>query len=147
MTVNVTAAQEAVCARFGMQPVPADPSAKVGISRSVQDGLVPLNGLRHRPEQGTTGWFIWAGEELSDRPDFFVPLHVEHFAEWCPQALDFLALPPGSRFLLAPTTRTSGRTRACFRPEASLRLSRSSGLVLFWHLRSAARRAGFRGGR
>lgn len=68
MTVNVTAAQEAVCARFGMQPVPADPSAKVGISRSVQDGLVPLNGLRHRPEQGTTGWFIWAGENSPTVP-------------------------------------------------------------------------------
>ena len=58
--------------------------------------------MRHEPEEGTTGWFIWAGEELSDDPDFFVPLHVEHLAEWSPDVLPYLALPPGWRFLLAP---------------------------------------------
>lgn len=102
MNGQVTAAQEAVCARFGLQICAVDLAAKVGISRSVRDGLVPLNGLRHPPEEGTTGWFIWAGEELSDDPDFFVPLHVEHLADWCPEVLAYLALPPGSRFLLAP---------------------------------------------
>ncbi len=61
-----------------------------------------MNGLRHQPEQGTTGWFIWAGEDLSDDPDFFVPLHAKHLAEWCPEVLVYLALPPGWRFLLAP---------------------------------------------
>ena len=35
-------------------------------------------------------------------PDFFVPLHVEHLAEWCPGVTKFLALPPGWRFLTAP---------------------------------------------
>ncbi len=33
---------------------------------------------------------------------FFVPLHVEHLGEWCPEAVPYLALPPGWRFLLAP---------------------------------------------
>jgi hypothetical protein len=40
-------------------------------------------------------------EELSDAPDFFVPLHVEHLTEWCPVVLRFLGLPPGWRFLVA----------------------------------------------
>lgn len=31
-----------------------------------------------------------------------VPLHVGHLAEWCPDALPYLALPPGWRFLIAP---------------------------------------------
>ena len=65
---------------FRVVPVPAAPAAKVGISRSVRDGQFPFNGLRHQLEEGTTGWFIWAGEELSTDPDFFVPLHVHRGA-------------------------------------------------------------------
>lgn len=75
---------------------------KVGISRSVRDGVLPLNGIRHLPVGETTGWYIWAGEELSQDEDFFVPLHVEHLSAWCPQVVPYLALPPGWRFLLAP---------------------------------------------
>src|SRR5262249_4805049 len=33
-------------------------------------------------------------------PNFFVPLHVSHLAEWCPAALKFLGLAPGWRFLI-----------------------------------------------
>jgi hypothetical protein len=57
--------------------------------------------LRHRPVGDTNGWYIWAGDELRQDPDFFTPLHIEHVHEWCPQALPYLALPPGSRFLIA----------------------------------------------
>lgn len=102
MRLDVTDAQRAVCLRLGVLPVLTDLAAKVGVSRSVRDGQTPLNGMRHQPEEGTTGWFIWAGEELSDDPDFFVPLHAGHLADWCPDALPYLALPPGWRFLLAP---------------------------------------------
>jgi hypothetical protein len=41
------------------------------------------------------------GGEPSDDPDFFVPLHVEHLAAWCPEAIRFLGLPAGWRFLVA----------------------------------------------
>lgn len=91
-----------VCRRFGVSPFPAKAGLKVGIARNVLTGLQPINGLRHPPEEGTTGWYLWAGEELPGDPDFFVPLHVEHLPDWCPQALPYLALPPGWRFLLAP---------------------------------------------
>lgn len=49
----MTAEQAAVCARFGVRPVSADLAAKVGISRSVRDGQIPLNSLRHNAEEGT----------------------------------------------------------------------------------------------
>jgi hypothetical protein len=74
---------------------------KVGIARNVRDGLLPINGLRHPIEGETTGWYIWAGEDLSTDPDFFVPLHAAHLREWCPAAVRFLGLPPGWRFLVA----------------------------------------------
>jgi hypothetical protein len=73
----------------------------VGISLNVKNGLQPINGLRHPPEGDTTGWYIWAGEDFSDDPDFFVPLHVKHLNEWCPEIVKYLGLPPGWRFLIA----------------------------------------------
>lgn len=62
---------------------------------------MPINGLRHPPEGDTTGWYIYAGESLSDEPDFFKPLHVKHLDEWCPQVKKYLGLAPGWRFLIA----------------------------------------------
>ena len=74
---------------------------KVGIALNVREGLMPINGLRHPPEGDTTGWYIWAGEELSGEPGFFKPLHVEHLPNWYPEVQKYLGLPPGWRFLIA----------------------------------------------
>lgn len=93
--------QRDTCDRYEVEFVPAPRHLKVGIARNVREGILPINGLRHLPAGDTTGWYIWAGEELSDDPNFFVPLHVEHLVEWCPDALRFLGLPPGWRFLVA----------------------------------------------
>jgi len=90
-----------VCNRFGGDIVDAPPHMKVGIARNVKSGLMPINGLRHPPEGDTTGWYIWAGEDYSTDPAFFLPVHVEHLEDWCPQILKYLALPPGWRFLVA----------------------------------------------
>ena len=97
----MTLVQRQFCDLHGVDFVAAPSHLKVGIARNVRDSLLPINGLRHRPEGDTTGWYIWAGEEFSDAPDFFVPLHVEHLADWCPDAIRFLGLPPGWRFLVA----------------------------------------------
>ena len=94
-------AQQIVCKRYGADFMPPEDSYKIGISESALRGEVPLHGLRHPPESGTTGWFIWSGDLLDDE-GFFMPLHLYHLAEDCPAALPFLALPPGWRFLVAP---------------------------------------------
>ncbi|ACY15441.1 immunity protein Imm33 domain-containing protein [Haliangium ochraceum] len=93
--------QRTVCHRYSARFEPAAAGLKVGIARNVREGILPINGLRHPPAGNTTGWYIWAGEELSEDPDFFYPLHVEHLGEWCPEVLRFLGLPPGWRFLIA----------------------------------------------
>ena len=93
--------QKNICKKYGAKFFESPPELKVGISLNVKDGLQPINGLRHPPERDTTGWYIWAGEDFSDDPDFFVPLHVEHLHEWCPQIIKYLGLPPGWRFLTA----------------------------------------------
>jgi len=66
---------------------------KIGISPNVKSLLVPVHGLRHPSVGDTTGWYIWVGQGEPSDPDCFVPLHMEHVAEWRPE------LPPGWRFL------------------------------------------------
>jgi hypothetical protein len=95
-------AQERVCKKHGLAWVESPPFMKVGIAENVKSGLLPINGLRHQAEGDTTGWYIWAGEELCTAPDFFKPLHVEHVRSWCSAVIPYLGLPPGSRFLIAP---------------------------------------------
>lgn len=99
---NLRDAQSRVAGRFGVEPLLPERNAKVGIAQNVQSGAQPLNALRHRPERDTSGWYVWAGEELSNDPEFFVPLHISHLAEWCPDLLPYLGLPPGWRVLLVP---------------------------------------------
>lgn len=93
--------RELICMKYGAPLVESPENFKVGISRNVKDGLWPINGLRHPVEGNTTGWYIWAGEDFSTDPDFFIPLHVKHLEEWCPMVLKYLSLAPGWRFLVA----------------------------------------------
>lgn len=93
--------QQEICRRFGATFTPLDETCKVGISLSALRGNLPLHGLRHEPEDGTTGWFLWAGD-WSDDENFFRPLHAHHLSEDRPEVLPYLALPPGWRFLIAP---------------------------------------------
>lgn len=92
---------KAVCARHSAPYVETSLDAMAGVARDVGSGLLPLNGLRHRRDT-TSGWFIWAGGELSEANDFFAPTHLHHLADRCPEVLPMLGLGEGWRFLIAP---------------------------------------------
>lgn len=77
-----------------------NPLDKIGIALSTLSQS-PLNGLRIAPAEGLSGWFIWGGNQFSEQDDFYQPLHASHLSQYCPEVLHYLALPPGSRFLLA----------------------------------------------
>lgn len=94
--------QRLVCEKYNAPFIESPSFLKVGVARNVKDGMWPINGLRHPMNEGTSGWYIWAGEELPDDPNFFLPLHIEHLPEWCPDIIKFLGLAPGWRFLIAP---------------------------------------------
>jgi hypothetical protein len=95
--------QQAICERYGSTYVACDLNLKVGVSRNVASGAMPINGLRIAPEGGTCGWYIWGGEQWSDDEDFFVPLHALHLEEWAPLTLPYLGLAPSYRFLITAT--------------------------------------------
>ena len=101
MTSDIREAQEAVCRRYGATFTPTDETYKLGMSVSAMQCEAPLNGLRHPPESGTSGWFVWGRETLSNHPDFFKSIHVYHAQELCCAVLPYLGLPPRWRFLIA----------------------------------------------
>lgn len=90
--------QIAICEKWNTEYTPSPMYLKVGISLNIKHGGQPINGLRHQQVDDTSGWYIWGGE-YSDADDFFIPLHIEHLNDWCPEVLKFLGLPPGYRFL------------------------------------------------
>jgi len=100
---DIEKSQIAVCKKWNAKYVSSPKHFKVGISSNLKKGILPINGLRHSIVGDTSGWYIWAGEELSANDDFFHPLHIEHLQDLCPQILKYLGLPPGYRFLLGRT--------------------------------------------
>ncbi len=54
--------QKEVCKKYGVEWFLSPPDSKIGVSRNLKSGIMPINGLRHSPESGTAGWYIWAGE-------------------------------------------------------------------------------------
>lgn len=92
--------QKNICAKYNCEYSPIDDQLKLGISRNFNINQMPINGLRHPQENDTCGWYLWSGEEYSEDPDFFVPVHVFHIKEKYPEIYNYLALPEGHRFLL-----------------------------------------------
>lgn len=93
--------QTSLCKRFGAECHPNQPHSKVGIALATL-GQQPINGLRHSPQDGTTGWYVWGGEQFSSAADFFQPVHIEHLDEILPTIIPYIGLPAGWRFQVAP---------------------------------------------
>lgn len=93
--------QKEVCQKWQAKFCESPLDLKVGIAENVKSELLPINGLRIYSESDTSGWYIWAGEELSKDKDFFKPLHILHLEKWTPDLYSYLGLPPGWRFLIA----------------------------------------------
>ena len=91
--------EQTVCEWKGVEPVIPEAGSKLGIALETL-GQIPINGMRLNEENGTNGWYIWCGEEMSKADDFFSPLHIEHISEYLPEVEEYLELPPGYRFLI-----------------------------------------------
>ena len=109
--------QRAFCAEIKVD-FEAAPADWISGFASQTKGLVPLNGLRHSPTPGTTGWYLWCGEETSEAKDFYQPTHTRHLYQHFPMAAKLLGLPAGYRFLLAGIILTDGSIPHCWIPDA-----------------------------
>jgi hypothetical protein len=99
--VNQREKQKAICARVGAEFVNSAAEEKLGIALDTLEEL-PLNALRTSPKNGTCGWYIWGGGDMSTDDDFFQPLHVSHIADHCEMIEPYLGLAPGWRVQIAP---------------------------------------------
>lgn len=93
--------QKKTCERYATSYLasPFDKVIGVAIQTFNNKNAMPINGLRHPIESDiSANWYIWAGD-FSEDASFFKPMHVGHLLDICPQALQFLGLPPGWRFL------------------------------------------------
>jgi hypothetical protein len=101
------ALQVPVCARFSAALTPVDERVNSAVSEHIiggrfyKEGIWPLHGERFLPTPTTTGWYIYAGENTGE-VDFYKAVHSAHLDTWCTDAVPYLGLPPGWRFLLAP---------------------------------------------
>lgn len=91
--MNSESKQKEICEKFHTEFVESKPSIKCGVALSTV-GQQPIRGIRHPLENGTTGWYIWAGE-YSDDVDFYKPLHTKHIINYFPEIIPYLGLPPG----------------------------------------------------
>lgn len=91
--------KQTICEWKNVLPERPEPNSKLGIALGTI-GRQPINGLRHKPECDTNGWYIWCGTEFSQSPNFFSPLHVKHLNKYLPEIAEYLNLPPGHRFLI-----------------------------------------------
>lgn len=92
--------QKALCAEMKVEFVAAPSDRISGVALQTK-GKLPLNGLRHPTTPGTTGWYLWCGEEISNEKDFYEPTCTRHIYEEFPKVTRLLGLPPGHRFLIA----------------------------------------------
>lgn len=104
--------EQSVFERHGATPCMPPAGSKLGIALSTL-GSLPIHGLRLNEENGTNGWYIWCGGEMSKDADFFSPLHIEHIEQYLPGISGYLALPPGYRFV----TDDKGYEDVWFDPE------------------------------
>lgn len=97
-TTDIEIRQMETCRRYACEFVRSPADSKVGLALNTLQKM-PINGLRHPPQKGTNGWYIWCGEALDESPDFFSPVHVTHLFDKFPEVISLLGLPPGYRFL------------------------------------------------
>src|SRR5689334_10313565 len=98
---EITSKQIEICKKYRAEYKPLDWGLKVGASVNLYSGELPINGLRISLS-GTSGWFLWAGKEFSQDPDFFQPLHAIHLLEKLLEVTPYLGLPEDWRVLIAP---------------------------------------------
>src|SRR5215203_5489132 len=99
--MDIEEIQKEICQKYGAEFMPLDLNLKLGIADDFFSEKLPLNGLRNPPDSGTCGWFLWAGEELSQAEDYFKPLHAFHLIKKYPRVIKYLGLPSDWRFLFA----------------------------------------------
>ena len=98
MHKDVIEEQTLVCEQYGSayRAVSDQDVVAIAVASLKEETIV---GIRHLPDSDGIAWFIYGGE-LQDGDDFFQTMTVKELEEAFPEALPFLALETGYRFLI-----------------------------------------------
>lgn len=89
--------QREVCERYGLHNEPAEDMVAFATSTL---GQMPVYGTRVERDAGDNiSWYFHCGE-YSDADDFYQPIHTEHLQQMLPLVIKYLALPPGTHFII-----------------------------------------------
>ena len=97
---DLVAEQRKICEKYNIPWVETPLDMRVGLMKNFADGQMPLNGLRHPPDGGTAGWYLWAGVRWTTDINEWDALHISHLSEQSSFVAKYLGLPPGYRFLV-----------------------------------------------
>ena len=76
---------------------PPQPADGMGLAMATLREL-PLNGMRYLQPEGSSGWYIWGGENRRETADFFTAIQVRDVGDYLSNIKPFLDLPPGFCF-------------------------------------------------
>ena len=96
---EIIAEQKLLCEEFDSAyiKVSGDDVVAVAVETLNQE---PIVGIRKKPEtEENVAWFIYGGE-LGDGEDFFQTMPVRELQDILPEALPYLALAEGFRFMI-----------------------------------------------
>ena len=99
-TIDPLQSQTDVCHRYHVEPQLFLRHDRLGIALATMT-LTPINGLRVPAMSGSSGWFIYGGDQASDDVNFYQPICLTHIKKHCEIAIPFLCLPAGWRFQIA----------------------------------------------
>lgn len=90
--------QKLVCEEFDSRYVKVNETDLVAIAKQTLK-KEPIVGLRKKPDAENVSWFIYGGE-LEDGEDFFDVVSVKELEDIFPDAIPYLALEQGFRFMI-----------------------------------------------
>lgn len=98
MHKDIIEEQKLVCEQYGSayRAVNDQDVIAIAVQSLTEESIV---GIRNLPDSDGIAWFIYGGE-LDDADDFFQTITVKELEEVFPEALPFLALDTGYRFLI-----------------------------------------------
>jgi hypothetical protein len=90
--------QKLVCEEFDSRYIKVNETDLVAIAKQTLN-KEPIVGLRKQPDAENVSWFIYGGE-LEEGEDFFDVISVKELEEVFPDAIPYLALEEGFRFMI-----------------------------------------------
>lgn len=90
--------QKLICLKYGSRFSLPSHILNVGLAlKSLSHS--PIHGVREPESEGSSGWYIWAGD-YSEDPSFFSPVHLVHLYDLVPAVIPYLGLEAGFKFVI-----------------------------------------------